>query len=213
MGTLLHRYPQYRRHWIGTTRQMISMQCSMAVMTLIVYFLKCILRARVWNCLQKKCSVSKKEMILAGLIVIMILHKKKVQSPEYGGDGKKTTGCDAKQKPDLCISCTLGSKWIIVLYRDSSLKNIRMVLLLLFMVHGTVHRRTQAGYNVVFLPFKDGMPSGEYEVFADGFAGSEENTRLMQHIVLADWHRVLMVHCIYLMIRMAVSGRVTYTKK
>jgi cytochrome c2 len=29
----------------------------------------------------------------------------------------------------------------------------------------------QGGYKVVFVPFKDGKPSGQYEIFADGFAG------------------------------------------
>ena len=35
--------------------------------------------------------------------------KSKVQSPEYGGDGKKTTGCDDKQKPIYAFPGTLGS--------------------------------------------------------------------------------------------------------
>jgi glucose/arabinose dehydrogenase len=29
----------------------------------------------------------------------------------------------------------------------------------------------QEGYYVVFVPMKDGMPSGDWEVFADGFTG------------------------------------------
>ncbi|HMG66483.1 MAG TPA: hypothetical protein VK588_02320, partial [Chitinophagaceae bacterium] len=32
----------------------------------------------------------------------------------------------------------------------------------------------QAGYKVVFVPFKNGKPSGKYEVFADGFTGMAE---------------------------------------
>src|SRR3546814_14738319 len=31
----------------------------------------------------------------------------------------------------------------------------------------------QQGYKVAFVPFKDGQPSGDYETFADGFAGLE----------------------------------------
>src|SRR5207245_204202 len=30
----------------------------------------------------------------------------------------------------------------------------------------------QGGYNVVFVPFANGKPSGSYEIFADGFAGA-----------------------------------------
>ena len=42
-------------------------------------------------------------------------------------------------------------------------------------IHGSCNRATlpQGGYNVVFLPMKDGKPTGEYEIFADGFAGED----------------------------------------
>ena len=42
--------------------------------------------------------------------------------------------------------------------------------------HGSWNRNgfPQAGYNVVFVPFRDGLPDGEYEVFADGFAAVDE---------------------------------------
>ncbi|HEV2213629.1 MAG TPA: hypothetical protein VGS99_09795, partial [Gammaproteobacteria bacterium] len=41
--------------------------------------------------------------------------------------------------------------------------------------HGSWNRAPlpQAGYKVVFVPFKDGKPAGPYEIFADGFAGSD----------------------------------------
>ncbi|MDE3254172.1 MAG: sorbosone dehydrogenase, partial [Bacteroidota bacterium] len=32
----------------------------------------------------------------------------------------------------------------------------------------------QEGYYVVFVPFKNGKPSGNWEVFADGFSGLEK---------------------------------------
>lgn len=39
--------------------------------------------------------------------------------------------------------------------------------------HGSWNRlgHEQQGYKVVFVPMKDGKPSGDWEVFADGFAG------------------------------------------
>ena len=42
--------------------------------------------------------------------------------------------------------------------------------------HGSWNRAPlkQKGYNVVFVPFKDGKVSGDYEVFAEGFKGAEE---------------------------------------
>ena len=40
--------------------------------------------------------------------------------------------------------------------------------------HGSWNRGTkQQGFYVVFVPFKGGKPSGNYEIFADGFAGAE----------------------------------------
>lgn len=41
--------------------------------------------------------------------------------------------------------------------------------------HGSTNRAPypQAGYFIAFVPFEDGIPSGEWEVFADGFIGDE----------------------------------------
>jgi glucose/arabinose dehydrogenase len=44
--------------------------------------------------------------------------------------------------------------------------------------HGSWNRapEPQAGFFVVFVPFgQDGLPSGNWEVFADGFAGADVN--------------------------------------
>ena len=42
--------------------------------------------------------------------------------------------------------------------------------------HGSWNRapQLQKGFNVVFVPFNGDKPSGKWEVFADGFAGSSE---------------------------------------
>jgi glucose/arabinose dehydrogenase len=34
----------------------------------------------------------------------------------------------------------------------------------------------QAGFYVVFVPFQNGKPTGQWEVFADNFSGGPENT-------------------------------------
>ncbi len=39
----------------------------------------------------------------------------------------------------------------------------------------------QAGYNVVFVPFADGLPGGDWEVFAEGFAGGDMRPRGADH--------------------------------
>ncbi|MGQ7869862.1 PQQ-dependent sugar dehydrogenase [Sunxiuqinia sp. sy24] len=42
--------------------------------------------------------------------------------------------------------------------------------------HGSWNRapEVQAGYFVVFVPFEGNLPSGDWEVFADGFAGVDK---------------------------------------
>jgi glucose/arabinose dehydrogenase len=51
--------------------------------------------------------------------------------------------------------------------------------------HGSWNRapQPQEGYHVVFVPFKGSIPSGEWEVFATGFAGVEvvKSPRDAQH--------------------------------
>ncbi len=99
------------------------------------------------------------------------LQKKKVQNPEYGGDGKKTTGCENKQLPIYAFPAHWGPNALLFYTGTQFPEKYRNGAFIAF--HGSWNRepKPQAGYNVVFLPFKDGMPSGDYEVFADGFAG------------------------------------------
>lgn len=97
--------------------------------------------------------------------------KLKVQSPEYGGDGKKTTGCDSKQKPIYAFPAHWAPNALLFYTADQFPEKYKNGAFIAF--HGSWNRAPakQAGYNVVFLPFKDGMPSGDYEIFATGFAG------------------------------------------
>lgn len=96
---------------------------------------------------------------------------KKVLSPEYGGDKKKEGRCADMKKP----AYTFPGHWApnaLMFYTGNQFperyKNGAFIAF-----HGSWNRapKPQAGYFVVFLPFKDGKPSGKYEIFADGFAG------------------------------------------
>jgi glucose/arabinose dehydrogenase len=100
--------------------------------------------------------------------------KLKVQSPEYGGDGKKTTGCDNKQKPIFAFPAHWAPNGLLFYTGDQFPEKYKNGAFIAF--HGSWNRapQAQAGYCVVFLPFKDGMPSGEYEIFADNFAGANK---------------------------------------
>lgn len=99
------------------------------------------------------------------------LQKKKILAPEYGGDGKKTAGEKAID-PVVAFPGHLGPNGLLF-YKGSMFperyKNGAFVAF-----HGSWNRapEKQKGYFVAFVPFKGGKPSGEWEVFADQFAGT-----------------------------------------
>jgi glucose/arabinose dehydrogenase len=103
------------------------------------------------------------------------LQKKKMVAPEYGGDGKKEAGSEyidpvasypAHVAPNALLFYT-GDKF------PAKYKNGAFIAF-----HGSWNRapEPQEGFYVVFQPFVNGKPSGDWEIFADGFSGSAENT-------------------------------------
>jgi len=95
------------------------------------------------------------------------LQKKSVLAPEYGGDGKRTASAKyldpvvafpAHFAPDDLLFYT-GNMF------PSKYKNGAFIAF-----HGQSPSLKQ-GYLVAFVPFNDGKPSGNWEVFADNFAG------------------------------------------
>lgn len=97
--------------------------------------------------------------------------KKKVLNPEYGGDKVKTDRCEGKGKPIYAFPGHWAPNGLLFYSGTQFPEKYRNGAFIAF--HGSWNRapREQQGYFVVFLPFKDGAPGGEYEVFADGFAG------------------------------------------
>ncbi|GAA4433764.1 hypothetical protein GCM10023091_07700 [Ravibacter arvi] len=98
------------------------------------------------------------------------LQGKKVQSPEYGGDGKKTNGAEKVGQPLIGFPGHVAPNDLHFYLGDQfpdHYKNGAFIAL-----HGSTIRAPypQAGYMIAFVPFKDGLPSGPWEVFADGFA-------------------------------------------
>ena len=97
--------------------------------------------------------------------------KKLVTAPEYGGDGKKTDRCTDKKEP-VAVFPGHWAPMSALFYTGNRLPNkYRDGIFIAF--HGSWNRAPdpQAGYNVVFQPLSAGKASGNYEVFADGFAG------------------------------------------
>jgi mono/diheme cytochrome c family protein len=97
-------------------------------------------------------------------------------NPEYGGDGKKAERCEVAKNPLLGFPGHWAPNDILI-YKGSlfpaKYKNGAFIAF-----HGSWNRlgHEQQGYKVVFIPMKDGKPSGSWEVFADGFTGQSAIT-------------------------------------
>jgi len=103
--------------------------------------------------------------------------KKKLLGPEYGGDKVKTNRCDGKGKPIYAFPGHWGPNGLVFYTGNQFPEKYRNGAFIAF--HGSWNRapRKQEGYFVVFLAFKNGMPNGDYEIFADGFAGADKTPK------------------------------------
>jgi glucose/arabinose dehydrogenase len=98
---------------------------------------------------------------------------KKMMGPEYGGDGEKEA--DAKYiDPVAAYPGHLAPDGLLFYTGNQFPEKYKNGAFIAF--HGSWNRapEPQAGYFVVFQPFKNGKPDGKWEVFADGFAGTPE---------------------------------------
>ena len=97
--------------------------------------------------------------------------KKLVTNPEYGGDGKKADRCANFNAPTVAFPGHWAPNDVMFYTGTQFPAKYRGGAFIAF--HGSWNRAPlpQAGYNVTFVPFANGKPSGAYEVFADGFAG------------------------------------------
>jgi glucose/arabinose dehydrogenase len=99
--------------------------------------------------------------------------KSHVLAPEYGGDGK-TVGdrCDDVDKPIVAFPGHWAPNGLTMYGGTQFPARYRGGFFVAF--HGSWNRAPlpQAGYNLAFVPMKDGRP-GAYEIFANGFAGTD----------------------------------------
>jgi len=92
-------------------------------------------------------------------------------NPEYGGDGKKEgNGADYTQ-PLIGFPGHFAPNDLLFYTGNQFPAHYKNGAFIAF--HGSTSSAPypQSGYFVAFVPFKDGAPSGPWEVFADGFAG------------------------------------------
>ncbi|RNL75268.1 sorbosone dehydrogenase [Sinomicrobium pectinilyticum] len=100
---------------------------------------------------------------------------KKILSPEYGGDGKKEAeegkGKDAID-PLVAFPAHMAPNDLLFYTGSMFPEKYKNGAFVAF--HGSWNRapEEQEGFMVAFVPFQAGKPSGEWEVFANGFAGT-----------------------------------------
>ena len=96
--------------------------------------------------------------------------KQKLLNPEYGGDRNKVDRCANKEKSLVQFPGHMAPNALLFYTGNQFPEKYQHGAFIAF--HGSWNRapEPQAGYFVVFVPFKNGMPSGKWEVFADGFA-------------------------------------------
>jgi len=96
---------------------------------------------------------------------------KRVQNPEYGGDGKKEGDC-AKYSSPVAGFPGHWAPGSLIFYTGSQFPaKYRGGAFIAFQGSWNRAPEPQGGYNVAFQPMKGQAAAGRYEVFADGFAG------------------------------------------
>jgi glucose/arabinose dehydrogenase len=101
----------------------------------------------------------------------------KVLAPEYGGDGVTVGRCADKKDPIIGFPAHWAPNDLEFYTGTQFPQAYRGGAFVAF--HGSWNRApmTQAGYNVAFVPFRGDEATGEWEAFADGFAGEDVSPR------------------------------------
>lgn len=101
------------------------------------------------------------------------LQEEKVLAPEYGGDGEEVGRCANTEDPIVGFP----GHWAPndLRFYDGTAFPARYLNGAFVAFHGSWNRAPleQAGYNVVFVPMENGLPAGDWEVFAEGFPGTQ----------------------------------------
>lgn len=98
---------------------------------------------------------------------------KKILAPEFGGDGEKVGDCDMAPDPLVAFPAHWGPNDLIFYTGRQFPARYHGGAFIAF--HGSWNRAPfpQGGYNVVFVPMKDGAVTDDWETFADGFKGED----------------------------------------
>ena len=98
------------------------------------------------------------------------IKQKKLLNPEYGGDGNKEGDGIKYEQPLIGFPGHWAPNDLVFYNGKQFPEHYENGAFIAF--HGSTNRAPypQSGYFVCFVPFKNGKPSGAWEVFADGFA-------------------------------------------
>jgi glucose/arabinose dehydrogenase/mono/diheme cytochrome c family protein len=112
------------------------------------------------------------------------IKKARMVAPEYGGDNRKRDDNPAYAKPVVAFPAHWAPIQMSLYTGTQFPERYHGGMFIAF--HGSWNRapRAQAGYKVAFVPFNaQGLPTGNYETFADGFPGVDYfvNTRDARH--------------------------------
>jgi glucose/arabinose dehydrogenase len=112
--------------------------------------------------------------------------KKFLLNPEYGGDGKTVGRCTEFTPPVAAFPAHWAPVDIMFYSGTQFPEKYRGGAFIAF--HGSWNRAPmpQDGYNVTFQPFSGGKPSGEFQVFASGFAGKSPLMNPSDAVARAD---------------------------
>jgi glucose/arabinose dehydrogenase len=104
-----------------------------------------------------------------------------VLAPEYGGDARRAGRCTTKKEPLAAYPAHWAPNGLLFYTGTNFPERFQRGAFIAF--HGSWNRAPlpQGGYKVVFQPFEGGGPTGEFETFADGFAGAEKSPRGADH--------------------------------
>lgn len=105
----------------------------------------------------------------------------KVLAPEYGGDGMVVGRCAEKKDPILSFPAHWAPNDLEFYTGTQFPPEYEGGAFVAF--HGSWNRAPlpQGGYSVAFVPLQAHTPSGEWFIFADGFAGEEISPRGADH--------------------------------
>ena len=102
-------------------------------------------------------------------------------APEYGGDGKTVGVCAKKLGPAAFFPAHWAPNDMVFSASSAFPRFYQGGVFIAF--HGSWNRAPapQGGYNVVYQPFVGGKASGDFLVFADGFAGATKEPGRAAH--------------------------------